>query len=263
MSDFGRPLHDAIVASLALPASCTVDQRLPKKMLAEHGGTTAADRRLLTDGIEEAHWLAVIKPATAAIPIWREEETREYLELAVLSVVVRANHPQPTQLQRLAELIHRAVPYPVLLIVSSPESVVISLSHKRAAQNEAGRTVLDGALVSLQINSETPAPAGLLEALALGRQPQRDLMALYQGWMDTLVAAQVARVTGHFSVGAPPEQTAMRRVTLLEHQRLEVEAARLRALAAKETQIAKRVEQNLSLQRLQAELAAVRARLQE
>ncbi len=119
MSDSVRALHDAIVASLALPPSCRVDQRVPKKMLAEHGGATAADRRLLTDGIEEAHWLAAIKPATTAIPTWRDE-VREYLELAVLSMAVRPTYAQPAQLQRLDELVHRAVPYPVLLIVSTP-----------------------------------------------------------------------------------------------------------------------------------------------
>ncbi len=259
MSDAVRALRDAIVASLALPPSCRVDQRVPKKMLAEHGGATAADRRLLTDGIEEAQWLAAIKPATTAIPTWRDE-AREYLELAVLSMAVRSTHAQPAQVQRLAELVHRAVPYPVLLIVSTPETVAISLSHKRTAQNEAGRVVLDGDVVSFQFSGEVPD--GFLDALALGLQPQQDLKALYQGWMDTLLAAQVARVTGHFRTDPVPDQAAMRRIALMEHQRLEAEAARLRALAGKESQIAKRVDQNLALQRLQAELAVVRARLQ-
>jgi hypothetical protein len=260
LSNAVRALQNAIVASLNLPASCGVDQRVPKKMLADHGGATAADRRLLTDGVEEAYWLAAIKPATAAIPIWRDD-SREYLELAVLSVAMRSTHSQSAQLQRLAELVHRAVPYPVLLIVSEPDSVVVSLSHKRASQNEADRVVLDGEVVSLQVGDEVPAPEGLLDAMALGRQPQHNLMALYQGWMDTLLAAQVARVTGYFSKDPAPSQAAMRRAALLEYQRLEDEAARLRALAGKETQIARRAEQNLALQRLQAQLAAVRVQL--
>lgn len=253
-------LLEALTNALALPACCRVDQRVPKKMLAEHGGATAADRRLLTDGIEEAYWLAAIKPATTAIPIWRDE-AREYRELAVLSVTMRASHAQPPQLQRLAELVHRAVPYPVLLIISAPDSVSMSLSHKRAAQNEVGRVVLDGEGVSLRFSDEVPVPDGLLGALAFGHQPQQHLMALYQGWMDTLLAAQVARVTGHFSVDPTPDQAAMRRIALREHQSLVTETARLRALAGKETQIAKRVEQNLALQRLQAELTAVCERL--
>jgi len=257
LSDVARALHDAIVAALALPPGSRVDQRLPKKMLAEHGGVTAADRRLLTDGIEEARWLAAIKPATAAIAPWRDE-AREYLEIAVLSVAIRDSHARPAQLQRLAELIHRAVPYPVVLIVTAPDSVVLSLAHKRAAQNEAGKVVLDGEGVSLSFGKESTVPDELLAALALNRQPHQNLMALYQGWMDTLLAAQAAKVTGQFAIAATPVQAEARRGALLEHQRLEQEAARLRALAAKETQIAKRVELNLSLQRVQAELHAAK-----
>ena len=106
-----------LVNALRLPASCRVDQRVPKKMLAEHGAPTAADRRLLTDGIEELQWIAALKPGTVAIPEHRADG-REYLEVAVLGLQVRATHSKASQWLRLAELVHRAVPYPVVLIQS-------------------------------------------------------------------------------------------------------------------------------------------------
>jgi hypothetical protein len=81
--------------------------------------------------------------------------------VAVLSVQVRAAHGKASQWLRLAELVHRAVPYPVLLIqtlvpsaAATPDDgrhgagqLALSLAHKRAAQNEAGKVVLDGELV--------------------------------------------------------------------------------------------------------------------
>lgn len=260
MSVSTRILHDAIVASLALPASCRVDQRVPKKMLAEHGGAIATDRRLLTEGIAEAQWLAALKPTTIAVPAWRDE-VRDYLEVAVLTVEVRASHAQAAQRQRLGELVHRAVPYPVLLLVLTQDVVELSLAHKRAAQNEAGRVVLDGEIVSLVLSEEQLVPEGLLVALAADRQPSQHLMAFYQGWIDIVIAVHAARVTGRFVVAATPDQAASRRTALREHQRLEQEAARLRALAAKERQIAKRVEYNLTLQKVQAELLAAKEEL--
>ena len=106
-----------LVEALRLPAYCRVDQRVPKKMLAEHGAPTAADRRLLTDGIEELQWIAALKPGTVAVPEHRADG-REYLEVAVLGVQVRATHGKASQWLRLAELVHRAVPYPCLLYTS-------------------------------------------------------------------------------------------------------------------------------------------------
>jgi hypothetical protein len=269
----------AIVQALRLPASCRVDQRVPKKMLAEHGAPTAADRRLLTDGIEELQWIAALKPGTVAIPEHRADG-REYLEVAVLGMQVRAMHGKASQWLRLAELVHRAVPYPVLLIQTlvpratampddgpppPPAQLTLSLAHKRPAQNEAGKVVLDGELVRSELlgpdagNASVAGP--LLEAMPLDRQPHQDLMALYQGWMDCLTAAEAARLTGHFRLPNDPTAAAAQRQALRACQRLEQEAARLRSQAAKERQIAKQVDLNLALQRLQADLNAARARL--
>lgn len=268
-----------LVDALRLPASCRVDQRVPKKMLAEHGAPTAADRRLLTDGIEELQWIAALKPSTVAIPE-HCADGREYLEVAVLSVQVRATHGKASQWLRLAELVHRAVPYPVLLIQAlvpsatatpddgpppPPAQLALSLAHKRAAQNEAGKVVVDGELARSELLGPEPGIASvagsLLEALALDRQPHQDLMALYQGWMDCLTAAEAARLTGNFRLPNDPTAAAAQREALRACQRLEQEAARLRSQAAKERQIAKQVDLNLALQRLQADLNEARARL--
>lgn len=268
-----------LVDALRLPASCRVDQRVPKRMLAEHGAPTAADRRLLTDGIEELQWIAALKPGTVAIPEHRVDG-REYLEVAVLSVQVRATHGKASQWLRLAELVHRAVPYPMLLIQAlapgaaaaaeastptPPTQLALSLAHKRAAQNEAGKVVLDGELVRSELLGTDPGAASvvgpLLEAIALDRQPHQDLMALYQGWMDCLTASEAARLTGNFRLPSDSTAAAAQRDALRACQRLEQEAARLRSLAAKERQIAKQVDLNLALQRLQADLNEARARL--
>ena len=271
----------AIVQALRLPTSCRVDQRVPKKMLAEHAAPTAADRRLLTDGIEELQWIAALKPGTVAIPEHRADG-REYLEVAVLSVQVRATHGRASQWLRLAELVHRAVPYPVLLIQAltpgaaaasedstptptPPAQLALSLAHKRAAQNEAGKVVLGGELVRSELMSANSAAASvvrpLLQAVALDRQPHQNLMALYQGWMDCLTAAEAARLTGNFRLPNDPTAAAAQREALRACQRLEQEAARLRSQAAKERQIAKQVDLNLELRRLDARLRAARGQL--
>jgi hypothetical protein len=87
------------------------------------------------------------------------------------------------------------------------------------------------------------------------------MMALYQGWMDCLTAAEAARLTGHFRLPNGAAAAAAQREALRICQRLEQEAARLRSQAAKERQMAKQVDLNLALQRLQADLNEARARL--
>ena len=252
-----------IVLALGLPDSCRVDQRVPKKLLLENGAPTAADKRLINDGIEEIQWVAALKPNTIGVSEYRDD-VREYLEIAVLAVTVRGTDAKSTNVVRLAELLHRAVPYPVLLLLESEPRVTLSLAHKRWAQNEAGKIVLDGSVVSIPLPDDALSVAALsafMQALALTRQTQTTLLGLYQDWMDSVQALLAARLTGTFKATDSPAQAAARRQALQECERLELEATRLRTQAAKEKQLARQVDLNLALKRVQAQLAAARQQL--
>jgi hypothetical protein len=247
-----------LIAALDLPAGARVNRRVPKSLLVEHGAPTAADRRRINDGVEEVQWLAALKPTTIGVPAFRDE-VREYLEIAVLSAALRAD----AKVGRLAELVHRAVPYPTLLIATHGESLALSVAHKRWSQGEAGRTVLDGEVTEARLGDQGAARLedDFLAALPLARQPRTNLYALYQGWIDTLLALLASRVTGTFTSTESPARATERHAALGEFVRLEAEAARLRAAAAKERQVARQVELNLKLKRIEAAQAATRGRL--
>lgn len=251
-----------IILSLGLPDGCRVDQRVPRKLLLENGAPTAAGKRLINDGIEEIQWVAALKPNTIGVSEYRDD-VREYVEIAVLTVTLRVTDDKPAKVARLTELVHRAVPYPVLLLLHSGQRVMLSLAHKRWAQNEAGKVVLDGEITQIDL-AETPAPLviqALLDALALATQPRAHLLALYQGWMDTLIAYLVACKTGAFSRAVSPEHSAECRQSLRESQELEAQLINLRAIASKERQLARQVELNLKIKRVQADIAAIQEQL--
>ena len=92
-----------------------------------------------------------------------------------------------------------------------------------------------------------------VDALTLEKQPRLSLHALYQGWMDTVIALQTAFVTGLFAVSSSREQAAEHHQALLEVTHLRVEIARFKAAATKEKQIARQVELNLEIKRLERE----------
>ena len=54
----GSMTIDQLLEALALPDSTRVQQRVPKKLLVEHGAATAQDKRLIQDGVDEITWLA-------------------------------------------------------------------------------------------------------------------------------------------------------------------------------------------------------------
>jgi hypothetical protein len=248
---------ERLIAALRLPPGALIHQRIPKKMLAEHGAASSADRQLLQEHIEEIVWVAALKPASAGVAEYRDAQC-SYLELAVLCVTLRPLEGKPAKVARLAELVHRAIPYPVLLILDDGQRLHVSLVHIRHAQKEADKTVLDGDMVQAVFERPGPAPSAaslnaFLAALDLSRQPRADLRTLYQGWFDTLCAWQAAAVTGHFAASASPAQAIERRTALHRCHELDAQIASLRASARQEKQIARQVALNIKIKAIEAE----------
>lgn len=241
-----------IFEALGLPPEARVDARVPKKLLVEQGAPTPADKRAIQEGIDELHWLAVCKPTTIGVPAFADD-AREYLEIAVISCAFRPG----AKAGRLIELIHRAIPYPVLLVTSDDDGVALSVAHKRHAENEAGKVVIERVVSTGALPAKLKGPEHFqfLEALSLARQPRLDLFTLYNGWLTRIEALNAARLNGAFTATDDEASIVRRRSALEAYSQLTREIISLRAKASREKQLNRRVDLNLEIQHREAKLA--------
>ena len=248
-----------VIDALALPPDARVNQRVPKKLLLEQGAPTAADKRQIQEGLEELFWVAALKPTNIAVPKF-QDDVREYLEIAVLTAILRNG----AKSARLIELIHRAIPYPIVLIAAHGETVSLSLAHKRWSHGKTGEIVIEevNRTAPLRPDAPTAEEAQFLASLAVSSLPNRDLLALYQGWLDRIAALEAARITGTFASPVSPDRSAALRHDLGVHAQLQRDLAALRTRAANEKQINRRVELNLEIKRKEADIASLAALLE-
>lgn len=245
------------IEALRLPDVSRVGRRVPKALLLEHGAITPADRRAIERGIDELLWVAALKPTTVGVASFRDD-VREYLEVAVLQLTLRAGAGLP----RLVELVHRAVPNPVMVLTELGGSGNLSLAHKRRSLAEAGKMVLDGEVVSVELpHSSEVFGADLAAALVLDQQPGMSLFTIYQGWIDAALALAAARLTGTYTIASAPEARVVRMEGLRECIRLGAEVSRLQKTAAREKQMMRRIELNMELKRIEARHANLLTRL--
>jgi hypothetical protein len=240
---------DSVLAALALPPQAMVDRRIAKKLLLENGAPTATDKRYINEGVEEIAWVAALKPGTVGVPAYKDE-VREYLEIAVLTLSLR----EGAKGGRLCELVHRAIPYPVVLVTQDEDGVSLSLAHIRHAENEAGKTVLDGTTARANVTDDAPGMA-FLGSLAVAGLRRDDLRAVYQDWIDRIDALAAARVTGSFRVCATRAAADRRRVLLREFAEVDGRVGALTTEAGAERQLTRRIELNLKLRTLKDERA--------
>lgn len=288
-----------LIDAFRLPAQALVAQRIPKKLLVEQGAPTAADKRLINDTIDELWWQATLKPGTVGVLAFHAAtvpatpaaaptaatgseadgasyggaagaDATDVIELALVSAHLRPP-TREAQARRLMQLIHRAIPYPVLLVTQAPSGTVLSVAHKRASLGEAGKWVVADGADTHAFNPAQPTAAEteFMASLALEQMPPSalvDLGALYQAVADRITALAVAQVTGHFkapeaTAAAPAARTAAQRQALAERSRLLDQLASARSTAAKARQMSQRVEFNLQIQRLQRQLQELQDRL--
>ena len=274
-----NPFNQAptLVQALALPASAYVGQRIAKTLLMEQianlPGSTAADKRLVNQLLAELHWLAALKPATCGLAAW-QTDTHDYLEIAVLHAVLM-DSPPAAQAARLIELIHRTIPYPVVLVVSQTgahgSTEQLSLAHKRLPVGNSSAMVLEQTITTQQIATKsiaacahmTGATSQFVHYLTFNQAPSAsatnatrpfyELYARYSDWLHAAEALAAAQHTGQFTVSTTAPEAARRRNALAAYDQLGQQLASLRAQARKESQLGQRAALNIQIAQRMAE----------
>ena len=105
---------ETLYEKMMIPESCRLGKRVYKKLFHENAKLSATDKKALSDDVDTIFWQYTFKPTTIPIQPY-EDDQREYHEVALLQV----NLKQTDRVNRLAEIIHRAIPYPLLVVFVS------------------------------------------------------------------------------------------------------------------------------------------------
>jgi len=98
------------VVNIGFPESAYLHKRVPKKQFLESGELVASDKKLFRENVKNVYWEYTLKPSTCPVLPYRDHE-REYLEVAVLQIEMNS----PKGHKRIAEIIHRVIPYPLMI----------------------------------------------------------------------------------------------------------------------------------------------------
>jgi hypothetical protein len=245
---------DQVLTALNLPRQVRVDRRIPKSTLSERGAATAADRKLIDRTVDRLDWLGSLSPATVGIAP-SPDPIRPVGEVQLLSMSTKL---EPTR--RVFELVHRAIPYPVVLLVSTPAGKIrMSLAPLRPAERIADQLVVERLVITPEIETGDKAFLASLQFEGLSRL---DLRLLYDGLIERAEGLTASRLSGQaFRLPATPAEAELRRLALSDHQAKETEWIATKAAARKEKRLAEQVRISEQARLLGVELAAIAARM--
>lgn len=225
---------------LEIPDNCWLDKPVFKKMFLDFGELSAADKKALSEDVERIRWRYTLKPDTINIAPYLDDE-REYLEIAIISVELT----DPKRMSRLGKLIHRAIPYPVVILFQQQDYMSISLAEKRINQADKSKLVIGDHWHTAWISPTNPRATEqqFLRSMGLSALPSSNFYAVYQAMIGLVIALIGAERTGAFKPTASLDTNEQAKA-LKQISHLEREIATLRAKLKSETQLAKKISLN-------------------
>lgn len=239
---------NAFYEAMAIPDACQLGKRVFKKLFRENAALGVTDKKAFRDDIDTVVWQYTLKPSTIPIQAY-EDDQREYLEVALLQVGLKTLR----RTGRIAEVVHRAIPYPVVIVFAFGATCAISLAHKRFSQAEKEAIVVEDFLITdwIDLSGPTVVQKEFLASLAVAGLPHTHFFAFYSALVDRVVALDCARLTGEYLVLGAAERLDARRKRLAVCRDYEAQIAEHKAALVGEPHFNRKVELNTTIKELE------------
>jgi hypothetical protein len=250
---------EVLYEKMMIADSCRLGKRVYKKLFHKNASLNATDKKALKDDVDTIVWQYTFKPTTIPIQPY-DDDYREYHEVALLQV----NLKQTNRVNRLAEIVHRAIPYPLLVVFVSDTTCLISLAHKRFSQAEKDVIIAEDFLATcwLDLTNQTNSQSLFLQSLNIATWPHTNFYAFYRAAMDRVLALACARHTGYYSLELPDGLSADDRVSYLKQvEQFQLEKSELTGKLKKEKNLGTQVRLNIQIKNIIISIKAMKAKL--
>ncbi|MGL4446765.1 MAG: DUF4391 domain-containing protein [Aeromonas sp.] len=240
------------------PARTHLGVLVTKKTLLASQEYRSEDKGLIKDVLQQVQWRDTLKPSTVNIPAFTDQQ-HEYLEIAVLAVQVKDKR----QTKALCRLLHQAIPYPLLLVLSHERDVALSLARKRISQTDSSQLMLVQQIDSGWLLHSEFDPCAVARRTTLFRQcafnalPTISLYDTYHGLIDALQRFQAASLLGEAHLHASHLQGEALSASVQELNQLEAQLSALKNQAKKCTQLRQQVQLNQQAQQIKQRINAL------
>jgi hypothetical protein len=246
--------------AISFPEAALLGKRVPKKQFLESGELVASDKKLFRENVKNVYWEYTLKPSTCPVLPYRDNE-REYLEVAVLQIEMNSQKGH----KRIAEIIHRVIPYPLMLgfytageACSINGDIALSVAPKRFSQAEHGAFVAERFYTTGWMNSEAlkTQEAAFVASLAWDSMPLQNYGTLYNAWTDRFTGYECSVLSGTFTIGKAVDR--LERLTRCRE--IESRISELRG-QLKKAAFNRQVELNTQIKKFEQELKQLAASL--
>lgn len=254
MTDSTHKDQQSLWDIIDFPKAAYWGKRVPKKHFVENDSLPSKDRKLIRENVGHINWVYTLKPETCKILPYKDDE-RDYPEIAVLNVALNSDKSY----RRIAEILHRVIPYPLIICLRSEDTVFsLSIAHKRFSLSESGAVVSEAATTTewLREMNLSDIDRKFMQSLSWSNLPQQNYKKTYDAIYDAFIAYECSAFSGNYTVG----NTAKRVEILSKCREIDAQKSELRA-KLKKASFNAQVELNVKIKTLEHKRQSLTAQL--
>ncbi|MEX2345297.1 MAG: DUF4391 domain-containing protein [Balneolaceae bacterium] len=243
---------------LEIPEQCLIEKRVYKKLFCENARLTATDRKWFTKDINSVRWIYSLKPSDTLIHAYKEENYT-YDEIAVIEVELKNDH----HVKRLADIIHRVIPYPLLIVFKDEDWVHLSVADKRFNLADHQAATLSELWMTDRLTKDDygGTEQKFLQQLSYSRQPRLHMKLFYEGWIQAFIAYKISRISGEYTLPDSDQEKQKQVNALKEYRRLDQKIAELKTELNKQEAFNEKVKLNVDIKKLEKQRKQIAEKL--
>lgn len=225
-----------IYNKLNIPDECRINRTVFKKMFYDNAVISKGDKDLFIDSIDKITWIYCLNQDNMNILAYVTEE-REYLEMEIIEVTLSENKG----IKRIAEIIMRAIPYPMLLIFSFEDKYQLWAAHQRFSLADNSKVTLEEPVFT-EWQEENSI---LWDRLNISKLRYTNFYDMYSDLIDAIAVFNVIKLTDK-EINGEDARELLRRNAEIDSQ-----IAALRAELKKATEFNRKMEINMKIKKLE------------
>lgn len=213
--------------------NCKVEQFIAKKNFYTYGDLTSGDKNVFTNNISKIMLMYQIAPNKINILPYKDD-IREYSMINVFKVELAKGE----KIKRIAEIVMKSIPYPMLIVFVLDEKVQLWMAHQRTNQNDESKNILEE-FVFTDWEADT-------SWFDISKMNMTNFYSLYSDMADCISVHNAQRVISSNELNGTQARELMSKLEEIEN-----EIAALKVKMKKETQFNKRIEINMKIKILE------------
>ena len=191
---------DKFYEKLNISENCLVNQTIFKKTFLESVDLLVSDKKLINDHIKKVVWKYCLKPDNTNISVYKDDE-REYYEIEIIEVQLN----ETNKVKRIAEIIMRAIPYPILLVFINDNQIQLVTGDMGKNLSDSSKVLVDNFVCTdwCELESENQFVEKLLADLNFKQLNFTNFYLMYRDLEAKLNNFNIAKLKDTVEVPAP------------------------------------------------------------